>query len=70
MLKSLRLHKRLTQARLAKRASISQPYLALLEQGKKRNPSLSVLKGLAKALRTTTEAVIEALAGQGRGARR
>ncbi len=66
MLKSLRLHRKLTQAQLATRARVSQPYIAYLEQGAKRNPSLAVLKRLAKALGTTTAAVIDALANQPR----
>ena len=67
MLKSLRLHKQLTQAQLAERARVSQPYIVYLEQGVKRNPSLTVLKRLAKALGTTTSAIIDALSGRTKG---
>jgi transcriptional regulator with XRE-family HTH domain len=70
MLKSLRLHKQLTQAQLAKRARVSQPYIVYLEQGVKRNPSLAVLQRLARALGTTSSAVIEALSGRTRGGAR
>lgn len=66
MFKTLRLHKQLTQAQLAKRARVSQPYIVYLEQGVKRNPSLAVLTRLARALGTTSGAVIEALATQPR----
>ncbi len=67
MLKSLRLHKQLTQAQLAKRTGLSQAYVAYLEQGAKRNPSLTVLKRLAKALGTTSSAIIDALSGRTTG---
>lgn len=67
MLKTLRLHKQLTQAQLAKRAQVSQPYIVRLEQGVKRNPSLAVLRRLAKALGTTSGAVIDALSGRRKG---
>jgi len=66
MLKTLRRDQKLTQAQLAKRAQVSQSYIVRLEQGGKRNPSLTVLRRLAKALGTTTGAVVEALAGQPR----
>ena len=53
MLKTLRLHLKLTQGQLAQRAQIRQPYIACLERGTKSNPSLMVLQRLAKALGTT-----------------
>ena len=40
----------LTQAQLAKRAKVTQGYIAQLEMGMKKNPSLDTLKRLAKAL--------------------
>jgi transcriptional regulator with XRE-family HTH domain len=40
----------LTQVELAKRARVSQGYLAKLERGEKANPSLATLERLAKAL--------------------
>lgn len=67
MFKALRLHKQLTQAQLAKRAHVSQPYVARLERGEKTNPSLTVLKRLAKALGTTSSTVVEALSGRTKG---
>jgi transcriptional regulator with XRE-family HTH domain len=39
-----------TQEALAKRAKVSRSYLAAIEAGHKRNPSLVVLQKLAKAL--------------------
>lgn len=35
---------------LAKRADVSEGYISMLESGVKKNPSLAVLRRLAKAL--------------------
>jgi transcriptional regulator with XRE-family HTH domain len=51
VLRTAREQKGLTQMALAKRAGITQSYLAGLEGGRRRNPSLAVLKRLAKVLR-------------------
>ncbi len=40
----------LTQAELAEKAKISREYVALMETGAKKNPTIDVLKKLAKAL--------------------
>ena len=40
----------MTQEELAKRAKVSRGYLAAIEAGHKKNPSLAVLQRLAKAL--------------------
>ena len=40
----------MTQEKLAKRAKVSRGYLAAIEAGHRKNPSLAVLKRLAKAL--------------------
>ena len=58
-LKTLRSQRGMSQTELAKRAHTSQPYLALLERGEKQNPSLAVLRRLAKALGTTIGALVE-----------
>jgi transcriptional regulator with XRE-family HTH domain len=50
VLKALREAKGMTQVNLAGKANVTQPYLAELEAGRKRNPSLAVLQRLAKAL--------------------
>jgi transcriptional regulator with XRE-family HTH domain len=39
-----------TQADLAKRAKVTQEYIAVIETGKRKSPSLPVLRRLAKAL--------------------
>ena len=41
---------RMTQEKLAKRAKVSRGYLAAIEAGHRKNPSLAVVKRLAKAL--------------------
>jgi len=50
MLKTKRENRGLTQIDLAKRAKVSQAYVASLEAGSKKNPSLAVLRRIAKAL--------------------
>ncbi len=50
MIKGLRESKGLSQTELAKRARIARVYLVLLESGKRKNPSLEILRRLAKAL--------------------
>lgn len=39
-----------TQADIAKEAGVSKNYITMLEAGKRKNPSLPVLRRLAKAL--------------------
>jgi len=51
MLRKLREARGLTQADLARKAKVTQPYIALLEAGVKKNPSLATLQRLAKALK-------------------
>jgi transcriptional regulator with XRE-family HTH domain len=50
-IKRLRVRRGLTQVELAKRAGIARGYLAQLEAGHKRAPSVAVLEKLARALR-------------------
>jgi transcriptional regulator with XRE-family HTH domain len=50
MLKAHRQQKGLTQVQLAKKARVSQAYVASLESGEKKNPSIAALQRLAKAL--------------------
>jgi transcriptional regulator with XRE-family HTH domain len=51
VIRRLRQTQGMTQMDLAKRAKVSQAYVALLEAGEKDNPSLAVLRRLAKALK-------------------
>jgi transcriptional regulator with XRE-family HTH domain len=50
MLKQRREEKHLTQAQLAHQVGVSQTYIAKLESGDKKNPTLDLLKNIAKAL--------------------
>ena len=60
-LRDLRKAKRLTQDALASRAGVPQPYIGALERGDRKNPSVEVVKGLAKGLVVSLARVIEAL---------
>ncbi len=51
MLRSLRKQEGWSQVDLAKKAKVSQAYIAKLETGVKKNPSLATLKRIAKALK-------------------
>ena len=59
VLKTLREEKGFTQDDLAKRAKVTKPYLSQLETGARKNPSLPVLKRLAKALGVPVTALLE-----------
>ncbi len=50
VLKVLRQARGLTQEQLARKAKITQAYLAMLESGVKQNPSLEVLQRISQAL--------------------
>jgi transcriptional regulator with XRE-family HTH domain len=50
MIKELRVKRGMSQRELAKLAKVTDPYITLLETGQRTNPSLTVLKRLAKAL--------------------
>jgi transcriptional regulator with XRE-family HTH domain len=58
-LKALRTQRGLSQEVLAKRVKVTQPYLAMLESGAFKNPTLDVLKRLAKALRCRVSELVE-----------
>lgn len=49
----------LTQRDLAKKARVSQPYLAQLESGQKKNPALAIVQRIAKALGVTLEELLQ-----------
>jgi transcriptional regulator with XRE-family HTH domain len=50
IVKTLRTQRGLSQRELADRAGVTDPYITLLETNQRTNPSLTVLKRLAKAL--------------------
>ena len=59
MVKRLRERPEWSQPELAKRAKVSQAYLAEIERGTKTNPSLPVLRRLAKALGVPVTELLE-----------
>jgi transcriptional regulator with XRE-family HTH domain len=59
MIKRLRRERGLTQVELAKRAAVTQAYVAKIEGGDRANPSLAILKRLAKALGVPVTALLE-----------
>jgi transcriptional regulator with XRE-family HTH domain len=59
VVRTLREERGITQVVLARNAKIAQPYLTQIEQGKRKNPSLDVLKRLAKALGVPVTELLE-----------
>ncbi len=59
VLKALREEKEWTLEDLAKKAKVTMAYISLLERGKKKNPSLAILKHLAKALGVSVAELVE-----------
>ena len=49
----------LTQRDLAKKAKVTAAYVAMIETGVRKNPSLAILKRLAKALGVPVTALLE-----------
>lgn len=50
VIKTLRQEKGLSQKALAEQVGVTDAYITMLESGKRKNPSLDILKKLAKAL--------------------
>lgn len=50
VIKTLRQEKGLSQKALAEQVGVTDAYITMLETGKRKNPSLDILKKLAKAL--------------------
>ncbi len=50
MLRVLRKRQGISQVALAKRVNVSHAYIAMLETGERKTPSLAILNRLAKAL--------------------
>ncbi len=59
MLKALREDREWTLEELGKRAKVTNVYVWQLENGERKNPSLAVLKRLAKALRVPVTELLE-----------
>jgi transcriptional regulator with XRE-family HTH domain len=58
-IRQLRQARGLTQAMLARRAGIAPSHIALLEGGHRGNPSLAVLRRLARALGVSIGKLVE-----------
>jgi len=59
MISTRRESRNMTQRALAAKVGVTPGYLALLELGKRENPSLDVLKRLAKALGVPVSELLE-----------
>ncbi|HEY5988732.1 MAG TPA: helix-turn-helix transcriptional regulator [Streptosporangiaceae bacterium] len=59
MLRHHRERQSMTQEELAKRARVTQAYVTHLERGIRKNPSLAVLKRLARALGVPVTELLE-----------
>ena len=58
-LKQLRTARGMTQVDLAKRAKVTQGFIAQLEGGFRKDPTLSTLRRLAKALKVTVAELVD-----------
>jgi len=58
-LRTLRRERRMTQEELAKKAKVTRDYISQLETGLRDNPSLPVLRRLAKALGVSAGELLE-----------
>jgi transcriptional regulator with XRE-family HTH domain len=59
VLRRIRESKDLNKRELAKRAKVTEAYVSQLESGARKNPSLPVLKRLAKALGVPVTEMLE-----------
>jgi transcriptional regulator with XRE-family HTH domain len=59
MLRRVRDARGLTQLALAKKARVAQGYISSLEAGEKKNPSVAVVRKLAKALGVPVSQLLE-----------
>jgi transcriptional regulator with XRE-family HTH domain len=50
VVKKMREEQGVTQAQLAKKAGVTEAYVSMIEGGVRKNPSLPILKRLARAL--------------------
>ena len=67
-LRTVRVHRKLSQQALAKKARVSVSYVSMLERGE-RMPPLETLEVLAKALGVSPLYLLQELAGGGRRGR-
>lgn len=60
-LREMRKAKHLTQCELAQFVGVTQAYICALESGRKKNPSIDVVRKIANGLGVKTIHIIEAL---------
>lgn len=60
-LRKLRISKNVSQKQLAQKIGVTQAYICSLERGKRRNPSMDVVRGIARELGVRPSTVIDAL---------
>ena len=60
-LKELMATRSMSQKELARRIGVSQAYVCALELGKRRNPSIEVIRSIARELEVDASLVLEAL---------
>jgi transcriptional regulator with XRE-family HTH domain len=59
VIRQLREQRHLTQVELARKAKLTQGYVTMIETGVRKNPSLAILKRLARALGVPVTALLE-----------
>ncbi len=59
VIKKLREERGLSQQALAEKAKVTDAYIAMLETGVRKNPTIDTLKRLAKALGVPVTALLE-----------
>jgi transcriptional regulator with XRE-family HTH domain len=59
MIARLRKQQRVTLLQLARRIGVTEAYMSMLESGARKNPSLTTLKKLAKALKVSVAELVE-----------
>jgi XRE family transcriptional regulator, master regulator for biofilm formation len=59
VIRQLREDRGVSQLALAKKANVAQGYISLLEAGEERNPSIAIVKKIAKALGVPATELLE-----------
>ena len=60
-LRELRESRKISQKDLATYCGVSQPYICALENGRRKNPSIEVIRKIARVLGVNTDLVLDAL---------
>lgn len=62
-LRELRISKNISQKQLAQQIGVTQAYICSLERGKRTNPSMDVIRGIARELGVKPSNVLDAIDG-------